>query len=131
MLSYDKIWSTFLNNYKTEDWDVPQEDSERYKFIGNAVLLYNNKFRTEAVANDELEMVEGLSTQDDLLILAMYVKSTFLENTRIYYERLLQGYDGDVGFKNFTAQLVSIRESVRQNDLLIKEFIFNTRETFL
>lgn len=131
MLSYDKIWSTFLNNYKTEDWDVPQEDDERYKYIGNAVIMYNNKFRTKYVADNNLECVVGLSTDDDLLILAMYIKSTFLENTRIYYERLLQGYDGDVGFKNFSSILVSIRESIRVHNLLLKEFIFNTRESFL
>lgn len=131
ILTYDSVWTTFRDNFKTLDMDVPTDEIEIYKTIKNAVLLFNNKFRTEAKANDSLEIIEGLKEGDDALILALYIKLTILNNTRTFYEHLLQGYDGDVGFKNFSSQLVSVRENITNTMLQLDTVIFNTKETFL
>ena len=131
MLTYDDIWTTFLDNYKGDDIDIPQDEEVIYRHIKNAVILFNNKLRREAICDDELEQIEGVESNDDKIILANYIRLVFLKHTRDFYEKLLQGFEGDVGFKNFTAQLVSIRESIKEQELKISELIFNSRETFL
>lgn len=131
MLTYDDVWSTFLSDYKADCEDVPQEEEKIYEIIKNAVLLFNNRLRRESVADDDTETISDVNTTDDKLILAQYIRLKLLRNTRDFYEKLLQGFEGDVGFKNFGSQLVSIRESIKEQEIKINEFIFNTRETFL
>lgn len=131
MLTYDDVWSTFLDNYKTDDIDIPQEEAVIYRYIRNAVLLFNNKMRSSATCDDSTETINAVSTDDEKLIIAQYIRLTLLQHTKDFYEKLLQGFEGDVGFKNFSAQLVSVRESVKEQERKINEFIFNTRESFL
>ena len=130
-LTYDDVWTTFLDNYKADDIDIPQDEELIYRHIRNAVLLFNNRMRTDSVCDDDGEIIEGVSTNDEMLIIAQYIRLTLLRHTRDFYEKLLQGFEGDVGFKNFAAQLVSVRESIKEQERLINEFIFNTRENFL
>lgn len=130
-LTYDEVWVTFLDNYKGDDIDIPQEEELIYRHIKNAVILFNNKLRTMAKCDDLTETISEVETEDDKIIIANYIRLTILKHTRDFYEKLLQGFEGDVGFKNFSAQLVSTRESIKEQELKISELIFNTRETFL
>ncbi|MFF3149205.1 hypothetical protein ACFVRU_47750, partial [Streptomyces sp. NPDC057927] len=97
MISYDTIWETFLENYKVEDADLPQCNEDIYKDIANAVLLFNNRMRTNCKCDDSSECVYGLETDDNLLILCQYLKLVFLKNNETYYGALMQPFASDVG----------------------------------
>lgn len=131
MFTYDQIWETFLENYKVDDADLPQSNEDIYKDIYNAVLLFNNRMRTKCKCDDLTEVVEGLESEDDLLILCHYIKLVFLSNELNYYESLWQPFSSDVGLKNFNSQLKSLKSSVERQDKLIDNYIINAMEDFI
>lgn len=132
MTSYDEIWTTFLNNCKVSDIDLPQTDEKIYEVIKNGVLHFNNRLREyRIVCNDESETVDRKLSDDHLLILAHYIRLVFLINQRTYFENLWQPFASDIGLKNFSAQLRSLESSIKDQEDRIDELIFNTMEDFL
>lgn len=129
--SYDNIWQMYLENCKTTDSNLPTEPSDIYPKIKNAVLLLNNRMRSNFECNDEFEIVSPSLSDDQLIILAHYLKLVFLQNQRVYYETLLQPFASDMGFRNFTAQINSVRESVVSQENFIEKLIINQTEDFL
>ncbi len=130
MLSYDNIWESFLENYEVEDVDLPHPDRIP-SVIQNALRLFNNRMRTKAVCNNASEMVEGLSGEDDLILLAHYIKLVQLINSKVLYEKLYNPFAADVGVRNFKTQLDSLNNSVKEQEKLIDEIIFNAMEDFI
>lgn len=132
MIAYDFIWETFLNNYKAESIDLPNTNEQIYQAITNAVMLYNNRLRKNGVCDDENECVNGLDFHNDtVLLLAHYIKLTFLHNDKTFYEKLWQPLSSDVGLKNFRVQLTSLSSSIDKQENLIEKFIFNSMEDYL
>lgn len=131
MTSYDTVWKTFLNNYKVPDGDLPKTDEKMYEHIRNAVLHFNNRMRVNASCDDTLEVVVNIDSEDDLLILAHYIKLVFLKNDKKYYESLWQPFSSDVGLRNFGTQLTSLKTSVQEQEDFIEQAIFNAMEDFL
>lgn len=84
MTSYDQIWETFLNNCETSDFDVPQQEEDIYKSIRNAILHFNNRLRDNLKADNSTETVNRELSEDDLLILAHFLRYIFLLNKRPY-----------------------------------------------
>lgn len=132
MIAYDSIWETFLNNYKAEDIDLPSENEQIYQAILNAVMLYNNRLRTNGICDHDSEIVSGLeNNHDTLLLIAHYIKLTFLNNDKTFYEKLWQPLSSDVGLKNFRNQLSSLSSSIKSQEDMIEKFIFNAMEDFI
>lgn len=130
MLSFDCVWETFLENYRVEDVDLPHPD-QIPSVIQNALRFLNNRMRTKAICNFASETVEGLSGEDDLILLAHYIKLVQLINSKVFYEKLYNPFSADVGVRNFKTQLDSLNNSVKEQEKLIDEIIFNAMEDFL
>lgn len=130
MLTYDCIWTSFLENYMVEDVDLPHPD-QIPSVIQNAVIRVNNRLRTTAVCNNASETVEGLSGEDHLILLSAYIKLIQLINSRVFYEKLYNPFSADVGVRNFKTQLDSLNKSVKEQEDLIDEIILNAIEDFL
>ena len=132
MITYDEIWETFLNNYKAEPIDLPSTNEQIYQFIANAVLLLNNRLRTSYTCDHENEVVNGLDGNADILLLiAHYIKLTFLKNDLTFFEKLWQPLSSDVGIKNFRVQMSSLTSSIEAQEKAIETFIFNAMEDYL
>lgn len=132
MITYDVIWETFLNNYRAEDIDLPETDEQIYPYITNAVMFLNNRLRTDFVCDDAQEVVTGTNLNDDVvLLIAHYIKLTFLKNDLTFFEKLWQPLASDVGIKNFRVQLASLTSSIKAQEKMIETFIFNAMEDFL
>lgn len=132
MITYDLIWETFLNNYKASDIDLPSIEDEIYQYIANAVLLLNNRLRTNFTCDDAEEIVIGTNANSDVvLLIAHYIKLTFLKNDLTFFEKLWQPLASDVGIKNFRVQLSSLTSSIESQEKVIEKFIFNSMEDFL
>ncbi len=129
--TYDQIWQTFLNNCKVSDIDLPQLPEKIYEEIKNAVTRFNNKMRTVITCDDATETLSEKLSEDHLLILAHYIRLTFLINQRTYFESLWQPFSSDVGLKNFGTQLNSLKTSVQEQERTIDSLIINTMEDFL
>lgn len=131
MISYDAVWQSFLNNYKASDIDIPQVDEKIYDHIRYAVMLFNNRMRTELICDDASESIIGTSNNDHLLIISHYIRLTFLINDRTYFEKLYQPFSADVGLRNFNTQLNSLKVSIKEQNDFIEKVIFNSMEDFL
>ena len=129
--SYDTIWTTFLENCKTPDINLPSTDERKYAVIQNAILLFNNRMRTTIKCDDENETVDTDMSDDQLILLAHYIKLVFLSNEKTYYETLLNPFQKDIGFRNHAAQINSIRGSVTEQEKFIERLIINQTEDFL
>lgn len=131
MTSYDDIYQTFLNNCKVDDIDLPTTDEERYEIIKNAVMHFNNRMRTKIVCDNTTETVSEDLNDDYLLIIAHYIRYLFLINERTYFESLWQPFQQDVGLKNFSTQLNSLKDSVTEEKNVIDRLIMNQEEDYL
>lgn len=130
MITFDDIWLTFLNNYKVEDIDLPHPERIP-EIIQDALMRFNNRMRTKAKCDFSNECVVGLTSEDDLLLLAHYIKLIQLINSRVHYESLYNPFAADVGVRNFKTQLDSLNGSIKDQEKLIDEIIFNAMEDFL
>ena len=129
--SYDTIWTTFLENSEMPDNELPKESEQIYPKIQNAILLFNNRMRTNINCVDESESVDVELTGDQLILLAQYIKLVFLKNKKLYRETLLNPFQKDIGFTHYTAQINSLRASVTEQEKLIEGLIINQTEDFL
>lgn len=129
--SYDEIWQTFLENCKRDDLDLPNSDTAIYNAIRNALLFFNNRMRTSFKGIDAEESLDNVLSEDELLILANYIRLVFLNNEKTYFEGLWQPFQKDVGLRNFSTQLNSIKDSVEKQEKLIERLFINQSEDFL
>lgn len=131
MLTYDDVWSTFLDNYKINPQDLPQDNLTIYQDIRNAVMRFNNRLRTNIQCDDATETIVGAETNDDRLLIGHYIRLAYLINSKTLYETLYQPLASDVGIRNYRTQMSSLETSIKRQEETIEQFIFNTREDFL
>lgn len=131
MLPYDDIWMTFLDMYKVNAKDVSNTDEKIYDDIRFAVSLYNNRMRTRLECDDTSECVKGACGFDTRLLIAAYIKLTYLNNSKTVYETLYQPISPDVGIRNYNTQINSLSNSIKRQEDYIEGMIFNAREDLL
>ena len=133
MLTYDEVWKTFLDNYAVNDADLPSDDNvERiYQDIRNAVMRVNNRLRLRLTCDDAQEVINGANSQDLQLLIAHYIRLIYLINSKTLYESLYQPISQDVGIKNYSTQMASLRTSIERQEAFIESAIFNMSDHFL
>lgn len=131
MLTYDSIWMAFLDNYKVNDYDLPTSEERIYNDIRNAVRQYNNRMQAKLKCNDDIESVEGTSCEDDMHLIAQYIRLTYLNNQKVLLQSLYQPISQDVGIKNYTSQLNAIQNTITNAEDDIDLHIFYSRRSFL
>lgn len=129
--SYDTIWTTFLENNEMPDNELPKENEQIYPKIQNAILLFNNRMRTNITCDDVAETIDIEMTGDQLILLAQYIKLVFLKNKKLYRETLLNPFQKDIGFTHYAAQINSLRASVTEQEKFIEGLIINQTEDYL
>lgn len=131
MLTYDEIWMAFLDDYKINEKDLPDTDERVYNDINNAVRKFNNRLRTELKCDNVSETVDGTDSEDDLLLIAQYLKLIYLKNQKTLFESLYQPISQDVGIKNYSSQMNALEKSIIRQDEEIDFIILNTRSKFI
>lgn len=131
MYTYDQVWTEFLLNYKVDDADLPDSPSRIKEHINSAIRMMNNRLRITIVGDDVNELLVGMVSDDELLLLAHYIRLAFLINEKTYYEKLWQPFSTDIGLKDFGTQLRSLDSSVKQQKEFIEQVILNMTEDFL
>lgn len=129
--TFDDVWKCFLNNCKVSDIDLPNANEKIHEAIKNATMYFNNRMRTSIQCDTSIETFSEELSEDTLLILANFIRLTFLTNQRTYFESLWQPFASDVGLRNFGTQLNSLKASVQEQEKKIDNLIINTLEDFL
>lgn len=131
---YDVLWKAFLANCKVEDVSLPSAEYLIKEAIKNAVMHFNNRLRKGVVVNPEAETIsiEGEKlNEDDILILAHYLRYFFLLNEQTYVQHLWQPFQKDIGLKNMATQIASMKDTIQIEKDTIEKLIFNAEEDFL
>ena len=123
--SYDDIYQVFITNCNTVALMMPKTIEQQYDAIRNAVMLYNNRMEDNLRLNDELEVVDRLLTNDELLIIAHYIRLTVLKNTRTYKNSIFTTFTQEIGVRNINSQLNSLRDEIEEENKTIDMLIFN------
>lgn len=129
--TFDDVWSCFLNNCRVSDIDLPNTNEKIHEAIKNATMYFNNRMRTSIHCDTEIETFSVELSEDHLLILANFIRLTFLVNQRTYFESLWQPFASDVGLRNFGTQINSLKASVQEQEKKLDILIINTMEDFL
>ena len=131
LTTFDQIWQTFLDNCKASDFNLPKTNEQIYAQIKNATMLFNNRMRTKLACDTTAEVLNEELNDDHLLILAHYIRLTFLINEKTHYETLWQPFSSDFGLKNFSTQLKTLENSVAAQKATIETMIMNAEVDFL
>lgn len=129
--TFDDVWSCFLNNCRVSDIDLPNTNEKIHEAIKNATMYFNNRMRTSIQCDTSIESFSEELSEDSLLILANFIRLTFLINQRTYFESLWQPFASDVGLRNFGTQINSLKASVQEQEKKLDILIINTMEDFL
>lgn len=135
MISYDEVWSCFLDNYKVNPSSLPKHQQEIYNDIRNGVRHYNIKMkalgRDTAECHEQSEMITGIDNDDvNLLLLAHFLMLVNLKNSYNLLATTWQVMGADIGTKNFRTQLISLESSIKAQEDKISRFIFDGMEDF-
>lgn len=131
MTTYDELWIIFMNKVKLSDIDVPSTPDKIYDAIHGAVLSFNNRLRDSLDYDDTLETLSRTLNNDDLLILAHFIRIDILSNQLIYFTNVWQPFARDISIRNFSAQLKSLESLVEREEKLIEKMILNTQEDYI
>ncbi|QDX94747.1 hypothetical protein EEL30_22150 [Brevibacillus laterosporus] len=129
--TYDQIYTTFITRCKVDDLELPQNDEQIYDFIHGAIMDYNNRLREDIDWDDTSETVSKKLPNDDLLLLAHYLRITFLKNQLIYFTNTWQPFTKDIGLKNYQAQLRSLDTLVANEEKKVENIIQNRADDYL
>jgi hypothetical protein len=124
--SYDEIWESFLENCKTDKMNLPTTSDRIYAMIKNAVKHYNNRMGTKYVCDDIMENINDKLSDDELIILAHYIKLIFLRNDKNDYITIWGSFTKEVGQTNYSTILKGKENAVKEEEEEIEKLIYNT-----
>lgn len=128
---YDEVYQLFIDNVWVEGIDLPQTPEQIYNTIHNAVKLYNNRLRDSVTCDDTNEQFDRQLNDDQMLIMAHYLRLTLLKNNRTYKNAIFDTFTKEVGYKNIKAQLDSLDEEIKNEEKTIDFIIFNADESVI
>lgn len=131
---FDTLWKAFLANCKVEDISLPKSEAKIKEAIKNAIMHYTNRMRIEVEIDyvEETIRIEGKKLNNDqLLIIAHYIRYFFLLNEQTYIQHMWQPFQKDIGLKNLATQISSMKDTIQIEKDTIEKLIFNAEEDFL
>jgi Mg/Co/Ni transporter MgtE len=130
MTTYDDIFTTFISINKTNPVNIPTDDEKKYDMIHSAVLHYNNRMRASITWDDELEQLSIDLDNDQLILIAHYLKLACLENDLDYFVSVWSGFQSELK-GNYRDQQKGKQELVNREDDIIEKIIFNMTDDYL
>jgi len=127
--TYDTVYTNFITNTKMESIDLPQTDQGKYDLIRNAVMLYNNRFRTSIVCDDFTETLSVDLDNDALLIVGQYMRITCLRNNLTYKNSIFNTFTKEIGVKFIDAQVNKLENEIIDCNNMIDAIVFNADDS--
>lgn len=117
---------------RTDPINIPTENEPKYDMIHSAVNHYNNRLRDlELSWNDSIEEVNRDLGFDELIIVARYMRLTFLENQLTEFATLYQPFSADIGLKNYQSQVKILESLIDKENSKIERIIDNMQVDYL
>lgn len=129
MTTYDKVYRLFITICKTDGFNLPETSGDIYDLIHSAVIKYNNVMRDNLDYEDSKEEFSRELDNDEMLILANFIKLIFLENDLTYYTTIFSGFTKEIGLKNYSATSKAKQSLVEKQKNIISDLIFNSDDS--
>ena len=127
--TYNEVYTNFITNTKMDSIDLPQTNRGKYDLIRNAVMLYNNRFRTSIICDDLTEMLSITLTEDQLLIIGQYMRITCLRNNLTYKNSIFNTFTKEIGVKFIDAQVNKLENEIIDCNNMIDSIVFNADDS--
>jgi hypothetical protein len=121
--NYDVIWTEFIENCQTDDINLPDMDDKIYEVIHSAVRHYNTRLHVSLTYDDILEQVNKDLVDWEIVLLAHYLRLSFLENQLIHLSSMWSPFQKDIGIKNYQEQSRNLKELIDREDSKIEGII--------
>jgi hypothetical protein len=132
MTTYDELWTEFITNCKTDDINLPQTDLGKYNAIHSAIREYKNRMTDTVLKWDDTTETVNIQLNDNqILIIAHYIRLAFLENEIISFSTTWQPFEKEIGAKNIRDQLSALRMLVEMEKVKIENIIMFSQEDYL
>lgn len=131
LTTYDDIWKEFLVNCRTDDINLPNTQEKIRDIIVSAVKHYNNRVSTNIHCDNDTETLDKELDDNELIIIAHYIRLTFLKNQLTDFSTIWTPFSGDIGIKNTQAQLNSLKYLVDDELSTIGRLIFYSSDDFM
>lgn len=131
MTSYDQIFTIFMLNCKVDGYDLPTTETGMHNMIVNGVIMYNNRMRDNIVTDNTTETVDRALNDDQILLLANFIKLAYLKNELLIFTTTWQPFQKDIGLKNFSYQLKGLEAIAERHEQYIEKLILNQQEDFM
>lgn len=117
---------------KTDPINIPKGNEPKYDMIHSAIYLYNNRLRDyDLKFDDSTEEVNRELNPDELMIVARYMRLTFLENQLTEFSTLYQPFSADIGLKNYQGQVKALQLLIDNEKTKIERIIDNMQVDYL
>lgn len=123
MILYDVIWTEFIKNCQTDDINLPDTDDKMYEAIHSAVRHYNTRLNEILTFDDSLEQINQDLVDWKIVLLAHYLRLSFIENQLIHLSSIWSPFQKDIGIKNYQEQSRNLKGLIDREDSKIEEII--------
>jgi hypothetical protein len=125
-VSYDSIFTCFMENCRGSQKSIPSSDEGKYEMIHNACRHYGNKTEEVALVWDDITETLNVELDDDrLLILAYCIKLAYHENELTEFTSIFATFQKEIGFSSYQAQVKAREANVIRTEQKITELITN------
>jgi hypothetical protein len=121
LTSYDEFFTQFITISQTDNFNIPNDIEKQYDLIHTAVRKFNSKLKDNLVCDDLMEEVNRDLDDEKILIIAHYLRLTFLENQLIYYVTLWKPFAKELGQVTYKTQVDSLKELIKNEKEEIEE----------
>lgn len=125
MTTYDELYTLFMVNCNVDSLMLPQKEEQMYDVIQNAVMLFNNRLRDNVKCDNETETVSRTLSDDEKLIIAHFIRLTLLKNVRTFKNSIFTTFTQEIGVRNISAQLNSLKDEIEKEEKTIDMLIFH------
>lgn len=131
MTTYDDIYTEFITKCQTDTINLPSTTDKIYDTIHSAIRHFNSRLRDTLSWDDLSESVDRDLSNDELILLAHFLRLSFLENQLISFSTIWQPFQSDIGLRNYQSQVKSLESLVTMEKDLIESLIDKTQEDYL
>ena len=128
--TYDEVYSLFMDISRTDSFNLPQTDDERYALINAGRLTYNNKTFGKVMQDDILEEFSEELDGNQQLLLANCMKLVCFDNLLADFISTYSLFQKEIGFKDYASQLKGREAYVARQERIIKELLFSMMESY-
>lgn len=128
--TYDEVYSLFMDISRTDSFNLPQTDDERYALINAGRLTYNNKTFGKVMQDDMLEEFSEELDGNQQLLLANCMKLVCFDNLLADFISTYSLFQKEIGFKDYASQLKGREAYVARQERIIKELLFSMMESY-